>query len=487
MRGSRAVERRILSLLHGQNTRTQVSEIYGHILRHQLHHSNHVISHLVSVCGSQNKMDCATLIFQQFPYPNIFLFNSMIKGFSLRGPFLNSITLFSGMKNLGICADEFTLAPLLKACANLPEDIRLGQAVHKETIALGFRRFNSICIGLVELYSTHEMMSDADRVFDEMRQRDVIVWNLLVRGYCKSGNVEMGLNIFRQMEERSVVSWNLMISCLARSGMDTDALKLFHEMIHNGFEPDEATLVTTLPICVRLGEIRLGKWIHSYVDSKGLICDFVSVGNALVDFYCKCGDLGHASSIFESMAGKNVISWNAMISGLAYNGKAKLGVQLFDTMIKEGLCPNESTFVAVLVCCSHAGFVQIGQDVFATMVKDYHIDPTLEHYGCMVDLLSRNGHVIEAYDLIKSMPVKPNAALWGSLLSALRTHGDMELGECVAKELISLEPWNSGNYVLLSNIYADQGKWDEVEKVRELMKGCDIKKDPGQSILRNLG
>nr|GMD10717.1 pentatricopeptide repeat-containing protein At1g09190 [Ipomoea batatas] len=479
----RAVERRILSLLHGQSTRTHLTQIHAHILRHLLHNSNQVLTHFVSVCGSQNKMDYANIIFQHFPYPNIFLFNSMIKGFSLCGPFLNSIALFSGMKNRGIWADEYTLAPLLKASSNLP-DLRLGQAVHKEAIVLGFHRFTSIGIGIVELYSSCDRMVDAKRVFDEMSPRDVIVWNLMVQGYCRSGNVEMGLRVFRQMDERSIVSWNMMISWLARSGRDKEALELFREMNGNGFEADEATVVTVLPICARLGEIEVGSWIHSYVDSKGLIGDYVSVGNALVDFYCKCGDLEPASLIFKDMAGKNVVSWNAMISGLAFNGKAELGVQLFDNMISEGTRPNESTFVGVLACCTHAGLVQRGRDLFASMITKYDIEPTLEHYGCMVDLLGRNGHVKEAYDLIKSMPMKPNAAaLWGSLLSALRTHGDMELAECTAKELISLEPWNSGNYVLLSNIYAEQGKWDEVEQVRELMRERNIMKEAGQSMV----
>lgn len=386
------------------------------------------------------------------------------------------------MKNRGIWADEYTLAPLLKACSNLPH-LGFGQAVHKEAIVLGFHRFTSIGIGIVELYSSCDRMVYAKRVFDEMCPRDVIVWNLMVQGYCKSGNVEMGLRLFRQMDERSVVSWNLMISCLARSGRDKEALELFSEMNSNGFEPDEATVVTVLPICARLGDIEVGSWIHSYVDSKGLIGDYVSVGNALVDFYCKCGDLEPASLIFKNMPGKNVISWNAMISGLAFNGKAELGVQLFDNMISEGMSPNESTFVGVLACCTHAGFVKRGRDLFASVRTHYHIEPTLEHYGCMVDLLGRNGHVKEAYDLIKSMPMKPNAAIWGSLLSALRTHGDMELAECTAKELINVEPGNSGNYVLLSNIYAEQRKWDEVEQVRELMRERNIMKEAGQSVI----
>lgn len=179
-----------------------------------------------------------------------------------------------------------------------------------------------------------------------------------------------------------------------------------------------------------------------------------------------------------------MVSWNAMISGLAFNGKGELGVEMFEEMTDhEGTSTNDATFVAVLACCVHAGLVQRGRDFFASMVKHYHIKPKLVHYGCMVDLLSRSGCVKEAYDLIRIMPLKPNAAIWGALFSACRTYGDMELVEHAVKELINLEPQNSGHYVLLSNIYAERGNWSGVEEVRILMKESRVNKTMGQSIV----
>ncbi|XP_019242725.1 PREDICTED: pentatricopeptide repeat-containing protein At1g09190 [Nicotiana attenuata] len=479
-RGNREVERRILRLLHGHKSRTQLTQIHAHILRHHLHHSNQLLSHFISICGSLNKMPYASLVFQHFHNPNIFLFNSMIKGYSLCGPYQNSIALFFTMKRRGIWPDEFTFAPLLKSCSNL-EDLKLGRAIQKNVLALGFERFGSIRIGIIELYCGCGRMMDAEKVFDDMSHRDVIVWNLMIKGYCKSGNVDMGFGLFSQMGERTVVSWNLMISSLAQNGREKEALALFSEMRNSEFEPDEATAVTMLPVCAHLGEVDLGRWIHSYVKSKGLYPDLVSVGNALVDFFGKSGDLEAAFTLFKDMPRKNVVSWNAMISNCAFNGKGELGVELFDEMLNEGVRPNDSTFVGVLACCAHAGLVQRGGDLFDSMIGNHGIEPTLEHYGCMVDLLGRGGCLKEAHKLVKTMPMEPNAAIWGALVSACRTHGEMELAECALKELIKLEPWNSGNYVLLSNIYADRGKWEEVEKVRVLMKGNSIKKAPGQS------
>lgn len=386
------------------------------------------------------------------------------------------------MKRRGIWPDVFTFAPLLKSCANLV-DLRMGRGVHSGVVRLGFERFRSIRIGIVELYASCGKMVEAQKVFDEMPQRDVIVWNLMISGFCKMGNVEMGLCLFKQMSERSVVSWNLMISSLARSDRDSEALVVFRDMQDNGFKPDEATVVSMLPICARLGEVDLGQWIHSYAGSCGLFKDFISVGNSLVDFYCKCGMLEKASTVFRDMPRKNVISWNVMISGMAFNGNGELGVDLYEEMISEGVDPDGATFVGVLACCAHAGLLERGWDLFRSMSLKHHIEPKLEHYGSMVDILGRIGRLSEARDLIRCMPMKPNAAIWGALLSACRTYGDTALAECAVNELINLEPWNSGNYVLLSNIYAERGEWDEVEKVRVLMRGNCINKAPGQSMV----
>ncbi|KAK9077003.1 hypothetical protein SSX86_005338 [Deinandra increscens subsp. villosa] len=480
----REIERRILHHLHGHRTRTQLTQIHAYILRHHLHQSNQILSHFVSVCGSLRKMAYAHLIFLQTQHPNIILYNSMIKGYSLSPPSQTSLNLFSAMKKHGIWPDEFTFPPLLKSCSNLC-DFKFGRTVHGEVVSLGFHCFNAVRIGIVELYVSCGEMGDAQKVFDEMRQRgDVIVWNLMIRGFCKTGNVDMGYKLFREMRERSIVTWNTMLSCLSKSGREGEALKVFDEMRENRFEPDEATLVTMLPVCARLGEDGIAQSIHSYAKSTKLYGKHVSVGNSLVDFYCKRGLLDAAFMVFNDMPLKNVVSWNAMISGLAFNGEVEKGLTLFDEMMKNGLNPNESTFVGVLTCCVHSGLIQRGRDLFASMVSNHQIEPKLEHYGCMVDLLGRNGCVKEAYELIKTMPMKPNAALWGALLSSCHNHGDMELAEVAVKEVISLEPWNSGNYVLLSNIYAEKGKWDEVEKIRLLMMKSKINKAAaGQSMI----
>lgn len=389
------------------------------------------------------------------------------------------------MRNRGIWPDEFTFSSLFKACSNIL-DVRLGQCIHGEVVVMGFECFSKIRIGLVEFYSKCGRMDDARKMFDQMFKRDVIVWNLMVYGFCKTGDVELGLRYFRGMTaERTVVSWNSIISGLSQCGRESEAMKLFQEMRCDCFDPDETTVVLMLPICARLGEDDgVGEWIHSYAKSSGLFLDFISVGNSLIDYYCKRGVLERALNVFRDMPQKNVVSWNAIISGLAFNGNGARGLALFEDMIyKHGMTPNEATFVGALTCCSHAGLVKRGGELLTSMVSVYGICPKLEHYGCMVDLLGRAGCVKEAYDLTKAMPIKPNAAIWGSLLNACRQFDDIGLAVLAVKELIKVEPWNSGNYVLLSNLYAEKGHWNEVEKIRLLMKKNSLQKEPGQSMV----
>ncbi|XP_008453700.2 pentatricopeptide repeat-containing protein At1g09190 [Cucumis melo] len=474
------IERRILRLLHGHKSRTHLTQIHAHFLRHGLHQSNQVLAHFISVCGSFNRIGYADRLFSQSHNPNIFLFNSIIKAHSLSPPFHQSLLLFSLMKNHRIVPDQYTFAPLLKSCANLCE-YSLGQCVISEVLHRGFYCFGSIRIGVVELYVCCEKMEDAWKAFDEMSHRDVVVWNLMIRGFCKMGNVDFGLCLFRQMSERSLVSWNTIISCLAQNRRDVEALELFQQMEEHGFKPDEVTVVTMLPVCSRLGALEVGQRIHSYTSSKGNLVGTTMVGNSLIDFYCKCGNIESAYNIFQKMTCKSVVSWNTIILGFALNGKGEFAIDLFMEMRKEDVKPNDATFVAVLTACVHSGLLEKGRELFSSMAEDYEIQPKLEHFGCMVDLLGRGGCVEEAHNLIKSMPMQPNATLWGALLGACRTHGNLKLAEMAVKELISLEPWNSGNYVLLSNMLAEEGRWEEVENVRQWMREKSVKKAPGQS------
>ncbi|KAG9459596.1 hypothetical protein H6P81_004104 [Aristolochia fimbriata] len=474
-------ERQLRRLLHGRLGWDHLVQVHARIFRHDLHGSNHLLAQFVLACASLRKMAYASVVFFLTQNPNILLFNSMFKAYSLVGPRKEPFQLLSGMKNRGIWPDRFTYAPLLKSCSNL-RDLVFGRRVHADVLTLGFESHNSIGIALVELYVSCGRMEDASRMFDAMPHREPIVWNLMVRGFCKAGDVNSGFRFFQGMDKRTVVSWNSMITELAQSGHDHEAFNLFREMWDMGFEPDDASLVIILPVCARLGAVEKGRWIHSYAETKGL-SRVIAVGNAFIDMYSKCGDLESARKVFDEIPERSIVSWNSMIAGFALNGIGEAGIDLFEEMKAKGVKPNEITFLGVLGCCTHAGLVNRGRELFSSMTVEHQIEPRLEHYGCIVDLLGRNSFVQEAYDLTKGMPMRPSAAIWGALLSACKIHGESGVAECAAKELIDLEPWNSGNYVQLSNIYAEAGRWDDVKKVRLLMREKCVCKAPGESVI----
>jgi pentatricopeptide repeat protein len=326
-------------------------------------------------------------------------------------------------------------------------------------------------------------------LFDEIPQKSrcTVAYNTLITACLKARDIRAARHLFDEMQRyrrsrRSVVSWNLMIAGCARCGRDDMAVCCFEGMVREGeVAPDDGTLAAVLPACGRTGHAGAGRWAHEYARKTGLLESAVRVANAVVDMYCKCGDIASAREVFERMRKRSVVSWNTMIAGFSLNGHGIDGIELFQEMRKQGVEPNAVTFLGVLGCCAHAGAVEVGREIFGSMQMEHGIEPAIEHYGCVVDLLGRSGLLEEAHALIQGMPMKPNAAIWGALLSACRAHSGLGIAEVALKELINLEPCNSGNYVLLANLYAETERWEEAGEVRRLMRTMSVDKAPGQS------
>ncbi|CAK9865911.1 unnamed protein product [Sphagnum jensenii] len=310
-------------------------------------------------------------------------------------------------------------------------------------------------------------------------QPDIYLGNTLLNMYANTGSVIDTHRVFDKLPQKDVVSWNTMIVGYAKHGYGEEAFRLFHQMQQEGFKPDTVTCTSTLKACTGPRALEWGKHVHSHIMKAGYNVD-VRIGNALIDMYAKCGSLEAACQVFDVMPERDVISWTAMIVGLAQHGCGEEALQVFEQMRVEGVEPNAVTFVGVLSACSHAGLVEEAYGYFSSMCHQNGISPVGEHYGCMVDLLGRGGHLKEAEDLIKKMPVEADATIWGSLLGACRTHGNVELAECAAENCLQLEPKDAAVYVLLSHIYAAAGMWGSVTKVRNTMKERGIQKEPGR-------
>ncbi|KAK1285057.1 Pentatricopeptide repeat-containing protein [Acorus calamus] len=325
-------------------------------------------------------------------------------------------------------------------------------------------------------------ISDARRLFDEGvgYGDNVVLWNVMIDGYVRHGTFGSAKKLFDRMPHRSVVSWNGLIAGYAQNGFFKEAIDVFREMEGEGVEPNYVTVVSVLPAIARLGDLGLGKWVHTFVEKNKIDVDEV-LGSALIDMYSKCGSIEKAVQVFGDLPKANAVTWNTLIGGLAMHGRAKDAIKCFKAMERSGIIPSDVTFIGVLNACSHGGLVNEGCAYFDRMVREYNLKPRIEHYGCMVDMLGRAGLLEEAEELLSSMPMQPDDAILKALLWACRVHCEVELGKRISKRLMELAPREGGCYVLLSNMYASIGDWESVAKVRLLMKELDIRKDPGSS------
>lgn len=311
--------------------------------------------------------------------------------------------------------------------------------------------------------------------------KDVISWTSIVVAYSRNGDMGSAEEVFGQCPVKDMVAWTAMVTGYAQNAMPMKALDVFDRMAALGMVIDEVSLTGAISACAQLGAVRRAAWVQEIAERNGFGRSVV-VGSGLVDMYAKCGLIDEARMVFDGMQEKNVYTYSSMIVGLASHGRANEAIALFKDMVRRAdVEPNHVTFIGVLTACSHAGMVKEGRYYFAQMKGRYGILPSADHYACMVDLLGRAGLVDETLDLVRSMTMEPHGGVWGALLGACRIHGKTEIAKIAAEHLFKLEPEGIGNYVLLSNILASAGKWDEVSKVRKLMRSRRLKKDPAVS------
>lgn len=305
--------------------------------------------------------------------------------------------------------------------------------------------------------------------------------NSLLDVYASCGRVGLCRKAFDEMRHRDVVSWTVLIMGYRNAGRYEDALVTFEQMQYAGVAPNRVTMVNALAACGGCGAVEIGTWIHDFIRREGWELD-VKLGTSLIDMFGKCGRIEEGLAVFRRMPEKNAFTWNAVIQGLALAKSGEEAVWWFNRMEQEGIKADEVTLVAVLCACSHSGLVEMGRQIFGDLVSGrYGFSPSVKHYACMVDILTRAGRLEEAFECVKVMPHKPTKSIWGSLLAGARAHGNLDLYEFVAWKLIELEPENGAYHVMLSNMFAEMGRWDDVEKVRGMMKHRGFKKDLGCS------
>ncbi|VFQ81272.1 unnamed protein product [Cuscuta campestris] len=345
--------------------------------------------------------------------------------------------------------------------------------VEKDTIS-----WNTMISGYVRVSN----MKEASDLLSMMPNPNVFSWNSIISGYAQGGRLELAYKFFERMPQKNCVSWNTMIAGYERNGDYEGAIRLYIEMQLAGVKPDKHTLSSLLGVCAETVDLHLGMQIHQLV-TKTVLPD-VPLNNSLITMYAKCGAIVEGRSIFDRMKlRKDVISWNAMIGGYASHGLAKEALELFNTMKKLKMKPTYITFIAVLSACAHAGLVEEGRLQFKSMVYEFGIEPRLEHFSSLVDIVGRHGRIEEAMEIIKSMPIEPDKVVWGALLGACRVHNNLEFARTAAEALMRLEPENSGPYLLLYNMYIEAGKLDDANEVRMRRDRNNVKKESAYSVV----
>ncbi|CAI9088388.1 OLC1v1022697C1 [Oldenlandia corymbosa var. corymbosa] len=466
-------------------------------------------------CGDLNS---AKLIFHKTGNPNIFAFNWMISGLTFHGHHEEAIVYFTLLQQSRIfCPNKFTFSYVLKACLGLM-DVLKGMEFHCLVCKMGFDLDVSVGNALIGMYGKCGRIWDARKVFDEMFKKDVATWTSMICGYSSVGRIEDSAILFEQMTVKGVqpneftwnamiagfarrgdcdlafaffsrmheeglipdlVTWNAMISGFVQSQRPAEAFQLFVNMLSSGLRPNQVTITGLLPACGMIGSINLGREIHGFIFRKELQVN-AFVGSALVDVYSKCGSVKDAWNVFLSISCKNFASWNAMIRCYGNYGMPESAVQLFQRMQNEGIQPNEVTFTSILASCSHGGLVDKGLEIFKLMKESYGIEPAKEHYASVVDLLCRAGRMNEAYDIITDMEIGVTVSTVGAFLNGCLIHERRDLAEKMVQAVLLKKP---GGLVTLSNIYAGEGDWDQVEKLRMLMKDEGVLTMPGSSSL----
>ncbi|GAB2228824.1 hypothetical protein Droror1_Dr00022955 [Drosera rotundifolia] len=421
-------------------------------------------------------------LFIRSPRRTLYMWNTIIRTLTeTNNEPVEAIYLYKEMLAHGLLPNNYTFSFIIRACVNLC-DLWMGRLVHAQVVKLGWEDYDFVLNGFIHLYAVCGAMDDSTKLLGRDVNRDVVAWTAVINGYLKSGRVAEARELFDEMPERNAVTWGAMVAGYAQMGYFREALELFNEMImmRGGIRPQHACIVGALTACAALGALDQGRWLHGYVDKNKMELD-MKLGTSLVDMYAKCGCIEMALCVFEEIPCKDVFHYTSLISGLSNHGMSAGAIQLFRRMELEGVCPNEVTFISVLSACSRMGFVDDGLQIFRSMKSKYGIQPGVEHYGCMMNLLGTAGLLEEAEKIMRSMPMKPDAHVLGALLNACRVHGDVELGKEMIQQLMEQGLDHGGSHTGLSNLLASSNQWDEVERTRKEMEEKKVRKLPGCS------
>lgn len=422
----------------------------------------------------------ARQLYDKLPHLNVVSATTAIGRCARQHQHEEALSLFSAMLVLNLRPNEFTFGTVIQSAKALG-DIHIGKQLHVCAIKTGLHSNLFVGSALLDLYVKVGVIEEAQRAFEDIKMPNVVSYTSLISGYLKIERIRDALRVFDEMPERNVVSWNSMIGGFSQKGHNEDAVHLFIDMLREGILPTQSTFPCAICAAANIASIGIGRSFHACaVKFFGKLDVFVS--NSLISFYAKCGSMEDSLLVFNKLLDeRNVVSWNAVLSGFAQNGRGKEAIDFYQRMILAGCKPNAVTFLSLLWACNHAGLVDEGYSYFNQARLD---NPNLlkaEHYACMVDLLSRSGQFKRAEEFIHDLPFDPGIGFWKALLGGCQIHSNVELGELAAQRILALDPGDVSSYVMMSNAHSAAGKWHSVSILRREMKEKGLKRIPGCS------
>ncbi|GER37596.1 pentatricopeptide repeat-containing family protein [Striga asiatica] len=448
--------------------------IHGQALKIGLCSAIFVQTALVDFYSKLGDMGVARKVFDEITTKNIVSWNSLLAGHVRSGDLSAARAVFDEIPDKDVISWNSIVSAYARA-KKMDQAYEIFRIMPQKSPA----SWNTIISAYVECGNIELARS----FFDAMPERNSVCSITLISAYSKLGDVESAEKVHEQLPVKDLLSYNAMIACYAQNNRPKEALQLFEEMRGPlvGLEPDKMTLASAVSACSQLGDLDYGNSIELYMKELGISMDN-HIATAFIDLYAKCGEIERAYGLFNALRKKDLVAYTAIILGCGLNGQAREAIGLFEEMMSVGIVPNPVTFTGILTAYNHVGMVEEGYRCFLSM-RENGLSPSPDHYAIVVDLLGRAGRLEEAHEVIKSMPMKPHAGVWGALLKACSLHDDVELAEIAARNCFELEPEGGGRYSLLAGVYASSGKWDEANRLRADIDEKGILKIRGSSLM----
>ena len=423
-------------------------QLHSHVIRNGSGSNVSVDTAIANMYIKCGWLEGAELVFKRMAEKNAVAWTGLMVGYSQAEKLEDALELFVKMMKEGIQMDEFVFSIILKVCCGL-EDFKMGRQIHGYSVKLGLDSDVSVGTPLVDFYVKCGSLESACLAFERISEPNDVSWSCLISGYCQNGEFEESVKIFKSLKSKGVVLNSFIYTSIFQA-------------------------------CAALADLNLGAQAHADAIKRGLV-SYLYGESAMITMYSRCGRLDYANQAFELLDKPDTVAWTAIICGYAYHGNATEALSLFNRMQDCGVRPNAVTFIGVLTACSHSGLVTEGKRHLESMRVEYGVEPTVDHYDCMVDVYSRAGLLEEALELIRNMPFEPDAMSWKSLLGGCWTHRNLELGKIAAENLLQLDPDDTANYVVMFNLYASHGKWEEAAHFRRMMAERNLRKEVSYS------